>query len=630
MMWTTAKSIALYGVDRWGSDFLTVDAKGRLCVTADAHSTPIEAIVSDLTERGIGLPILLRFPSVIEQRINRIAEAFQSAIHTLSYSGSYRGVFPIKVNQECVVVRDVVAAARIHHMGLEAGSKPELLIVLSELEDPDAIIICNGYKDAEYIETAMMAQSLGRRPFLVVEKPSELDLIVRTAERLKVRPMIGVRAKLSSRGTGRWQSSSGDRAKFGLDAAQIVSLVDALETADMLDCLQLLHFHIGSQVSEIRAFKEAVNEAGRFYVELVKLGAPMGFLDVGGGLGVDYEGSQTNSKQSINYTIEEYAAGVVDGISRATNDAGVAHPHIVTEAGRATVAHHAVLIAEAIGVQRVGTAGDPDMVANDDPVPLVELAAIIHQIEPENVQQAWNDASSCREAIIAQFKLGLLDLRQRAAGEELYWRAVSDIRDHLTGMNDVPAELIDLPDLLADVYTTNFSIFQSMPDAWAIDQVFPIMPIHRLHQRPDRQGILGDLTCDSDGTLNRFVGAQRSLPLHSLDGDPYYLGCFLVGAYQEILGDLHNLFGDTHAAHVRIQPNGEHTIDRIDIGDSVADVLDYVHFSAAELLQSITRAADRAVAQNQMTRKQRASLLHCYEQGLEGYTYFEYPEGSGP
>lgn len=629
-MWSTAKSIALYGVDRWGSDFLSVDAKGRLCVTAGAHSTPIETIVSDLTQRGIGLPILLRFPGVIEHRINRIAEAFQSAIHTLSYNGSYRGVFPIKVNQECVVVRDVVAAERIHHMGLEAGSKPELLIVLSELEDPDAIIICNGYKDAEYIETAMMAQSLGRQPFLVVEKPSELELIIRTAERLQVRPMIGVRAKLSSRGTGRWQSSSGDRAKFGLDAAQIVSMVDDLEAAGMLDCLQLLHFHIGSQVSEIRAFKEAINEAGRFYVELVKLGAPMGFLDVGGGLGVDYEGSQTNSPQSINYTIEEYAAGVVEGISRVTNDAGVDHPHIVTEAGRATVAHHAILIAEAIGVQRVGTAGDPDMVANDDPAPLVELATIIHQIESNSVQQAWNDASSCRDAIIMQFKLGLLDLRQRAAGEELYWRAVSEIRDHMTGMNDVPAELTDLPDLLADVYTTNFSIFQSMPDAWAIDQVFPVMPIHRLHQRPDRQGIIGDLTCDSDGALDRFVGSQRTLPLHSLDGDPYYLGCFLVGAYQEILGDLHNLFGDTHAAHVRIQPDGRYTIDRIDIGDSVADVLDYVHFSAAELLQSITRAADRAVAQNQMTDEQRTSLIHCFEQGLEGYTYFEYPEGSRP
>ncbi len=592
---------------------------------AGPHSAALASIVSQLTGNEIGLPILLRFPDVIRSRVDRIASAFHDAIDTLSYDGSYRGVYPIKVNQERAVVRDIVAAARPHHMGLEAGSKPELLIVLAELDDPNAIIVCNGYKDAEYIETAMVAQTIGRRPFLVVEKPSELDLIISISQRLGIRPFIGVRARLASRGTGRWQSSSGDRAKFGLDAAQIVSMVDDLDSADMLDCLQLLHFHIGSQVSEIRAFKDAVNEAGRIYVELVKLGAPMGFLDVGGGLGVDYEGSQTSSSQSINYTVEEYAEDIVDGISRATNEAGVPHPHIVTEAGRAMVAHHAVLIAEAIGVQRVGTAGDPDMVASDDPAPLVEMAEIIEWIEPDCVQQAWHDALSNRDAVTTLFKLGLIDLRQRAVGEELFWRVVSEIRDLCERMDDVPSEVASLSDLLADVYTVNFSLFQSMPDAWAIEQVFPVMPIDRLNQQPDRHGILADLTCDSDGKLDRFVSGRRTLPLHSLDGTPYCLGFFLVGAYQEILGDLHNLFGDTHAVQVRLTGNDSYSIEHTEKGDNVSDVLHYVHYSADALLKTVQHAADEAVAQGRMNDGQRQLLIETVEVGLEGYTYFESP-----
>lgn len=623
--WTIDDSAALYGMNRWGEDFLTINDRGDLCVIAGDVSVSLSSVIEQLSKNEFDLPILLRFPDVLRQRIDRIACAFHDAIESLSYEGSYRGVFPIKVNQERAVVRDVVDAARPHHMGLEAGSKPELLIVLAELDDPDAIIVCNGYKDSEYIETAMVAQALGRRPFLVVEKPSELDEIISISHRLGVRPLIGVRAKLSSRGTGRWQSSSGDRAKFGLDAAQIVSMVDDLEAAGMLDCLQLLHFHIGSQVSAIRAFKDAINEAGRIYVELVKLGAPMAFLDVGGGLGVDYDGSQTNSSQSINYTIEEYAEDIVDGISRVTNEAGVPHPHIVTEAGRAMVAHHAILIAETIGVQRVGTAGDPDMVAKDDPAPLVELAEIGEWLEPDTVQQAWHDALSCRDALTTLFKLGLIDLRQRAVGEELFWRMVSEIRDLFSEMDDVPSEVAVLPDLLADVYTMNFSLFQSMPDAWAIDQVFPIMPISRLTEKPDRPSILADLTCDSDGKLDRFVSNQRTLPLHSLDGSPYRLGFFLVGAYQEILGDLHNLFGDTHAAQVRLGPDSSHTIERFETGDTVSDVLSYVHFSAEQLQQTIHQAANEALKTGRMSADQHDLLVKTYDEGLQGYTYFESP-----
>ena len=623
--WTIDDSADLYGMHRWGEDFLTINDRGDLCVIAGPHSVSLNSVIERLSTNQIDLPVLLRFPDVLRQRVDRIACAFSDAIDSLAYEGSYRGVFPIKVNQERAVVRDMVEALRPHNMGLEAGSKPELLIVLAELDDPNAIIVCNGYKDSEYIETAMVSQALGRRPFLVVEKPSELDEIIAISHRLGVRPFLGVRAKLSSRGTGRWQSSSGDRAKFGLDAAQIVSMVDDLEAAGMLDCLQLLHFHIGSQVSAIRAFKDAVNEAGRIYVELVKLGAPMGFLDVGGGLGVDYEGSQTNSSQSINYTIEEYAEDIVDGISRVTNEAGVPHPHIVTEAGRAMVAHHAILVAEAIGVQRVGTAGDPDMVANDDPAPLVELAEIGDWLEPTTVQQAWHDALSCRDAITTLFKLGLIDLRQRAVGEELFWRMVSEIRDLCSNMEDVPSEVAVLPDLLADVYTMNFSLFQSMPDAWAIDQIFPIMPISRLNKKPDRPAILADLTCDSDGKLDRFVSDQRTLPLHGLDGNPYRLGFFLVGAYQEILGDLHNLFGDTHAVQVRLGPNASHTIEHFETGDTVSDVLSYVHFDADQLQQTIQHAADEAVSAGHMSTDQSDALIRAYQEGLRGYTYFESP-----
>jgi arginine decarboxylase len=400
-------------------------------------------------------------------------------------------------------------------------------------------------------------------------------------------------------------------------------MIDELEAANMLDCLQLLHFHIGSQISAIRTFKTAVQEAARVYVELVRLGAPMGFLDVGGGLGVDYDGTRTDQTQSVNYTIEEYAEDVVATIAKITDEAGVPHPHIVTEAGRAMVAHHAVLITEVIDVQRIGSTGDPDMVARDDPETLIELAEILGWLDDDHVQAAWNDSVALRSSLITQFNLGLIDLRQRAVGEELFWRIASEIHGLVSEMSTKPQELSHLSEVLADTYTTNFSIFQSIPDTWAIDQLFPVMPITRLHEQPDRLGTLADLTCDSDGKIDHFIGDKKTLNLHSLDGQPYCLGFFLVGAYQEILGDLHNLFGDTHAVHVRLGGPEEYAIEHIELGDTVSEVLNYVHFDPTTLVDGVARAADKAIDEGRMTQAEKETLIRGYSAGLKGYTYFE-------
>jgi len=620
--WSSKKSALLYGVDSWGSDFLSIDELGRLNVTINGHSVAIQHIIDAAEKSELGLPILLRFPDILGSQINRLAGAFIKAIESAQYAGTYRGVFPIKVNQERCVVEDIICSSAHHHMGLEAGSKPELLIVLATLSDPDALIICNGYKDTEYIEAALWAQRLGRRPFLVVEKPSELTQIIALSSQMEIRPLIGIRARLSAKGTGRWQSSSGDRAKFGLDAAQIVSAIEELEAVNMLDCLQLLHFHIGSQISSIEPFRDAIKEAARIYVELHNMGAQMQFLDVGGGLGVHYGGSLTSETDSINYSMDEYAFEIVNGIAQVLAGTAVDHPHLITEAGRAMVAHHAFLVADVVEVERVGTAGDPEMVAKDDPEPLKELARLIEDVGTHNVEQTWKDALSARASVTTEFVSGRVNLRQRAVAEELFWRLIFEVQETTDTMVSVPDELTHISELLADTYTTNFSIFQSMPDAWAIDQRFPIMPIHRLQEEPTRNGVIVDLTCDSDGKLNRFISGQNSLPLHELDGTPYRLGFFLVGAYQEILGDLHNLFGDTHAIHVRLKGDS-FEIDSTEFGDTVHEVLGYVHFSSDELLDRIRLAADTAIQRGTMDDESKRQVIHFYESALDGYTYFE-------
>ena len=621
--WKASDGVRLYGLNRWGAEFLSATDDGDVCIGTTQPFTNLNAIIDQLVEEGMGLPILLRFPDVIQHRIEGLVNAFKKAALKHQYRGQYRGVYPIKVNQERCVVEDIIRSGRPHHFGLEAGSKPELLIVLALLEDPDAVIICNGYKDTEYIETALMAQRMGRRPFLVVEKPDELELIIDASNRLGVRPHLGVRARLASRGTGRWQKSSGDRAKFGLDVAQMVSLVEQLENADMLDCLTLLHFHIGSQMSDLTPFKEAITEGARMYVELAQLGAPMGFFDVGGGLGVDYTGHRANGEHSVNYSLEEYANVVVEILRSTTENAGVSHPNIVTEAGRAIVAHHAVLVANVLGVERVGLAGDPEMVAKDDPSILNDLASILDWLDSKTVQQAWDQAIVYRESLILEFKKGNLNLRQRALGEELFWCVASAIQEVIEELSSPPESLTHLTQLLADTYTTNFSLFQSIPDSWAIGQLFPIMPIHRLNEHPNRNGVLVDLTCDSDGKIDAFVSGKKTLPLHPLDGNEYRLGMFLVGAYQEILGDLHNLFGDTHAAHILLNGEGGFTVDQVERGDTVGQVLNYVHFDVQYLVDCVRKSCTLAVAEGRMTSAQYNQLLQFYTDGVEGYTYFE-------
>ncbi|MCB9760157.1 MAG: biosynthetic arginine decarboxylase [Alphaproteobacteria bacterium] len=627
--WSIQDSLELYNVPNWGKGFFDVNPQGHLVVTPagpDAGAIDLHALAQELRGRGIELPILVRFTDIVRRRIDTLAEVFTRAIRDYEYKGNYRGVYPVKVNQNRFLVEDLVRFERPHHMGLEAGSKPELLIVLALLDDPDAVIICNGYKDESYVETAMLAQRIGRRPFIVIEKLSEVDTIIRVADRLGLRPHLGVRAKLSSPGRGRWETSSGDTAKFGLTAREIVLAVHRLRDAGYLDCLQLLHFHIGSQVTAIRSFKEAIKEAARTYVELRRMGAPMGFFDVGGGLGVDYDGSQTAFESSVNYTEQEYAFDVVAGIETACEKAGVPHPDIITEAGRAMVAHHAVLLFDVLGVSALPSADVPLEPAADAPDILRDLREVFDLLSAKNFQECYHDAMQLREDARTAFNLGLLSLEDRARVEHLHWQICARIRDLVRARSYVPDELQRLERKMADIYYCNFSVFQSAPDAWAINQLFPCMPIHRLDERPDRRAVLADITCDSDGKVDRFIDlrdVKDVLELHAPDDKGYVLGLFLVGAYQEILGDLHNLFGDTNAVHVSLDPEGGYRIDHVLEGDTVTEVLTYMEYDRAELIRRIRRSAEEALRAGQLTLKQSRLLVKSFQQGLEGYTYLE-------
>lgn len=627
--WTIDDSADTYGIRHWGRDFLRIDPNGHLVVTpygTDGPWVDLEHLVDDVQRRGIGLPLLLRFTDLLKTRLDMIAHAFAAAMAEHGYEGQYRGVYPVKVNQQRQVVEEVVRFGRPYHFGLEAGSKPELLVVLAELDDPEALIICNGYKDIEYIETAMMAQRLGRQPIIVIEKMSEVQLAVEVARNTGIRPVLGVRAKLASRGAGRWEESTGDRAKFGLTVGEIVRALDELQAADMLDCLQLLHFHIGSQVSAIRSFKDALKEATRIFVELAKMGVPMRYFDVGGGLGVDYDGSRTNFSSSVNYTIEEYAGDVVWAIQQACDDAGVPHPTIVTETGRALVAHHAILVVDVLGIVERRVDSPPVEPLEDDPAVLHELYEIAQNVSRKNYQESWHDAVEAREQILHMFNLGLIDLRQRARGEHLFWQASSRIERSIRNLSYVPDDLEALPRSLADTYFCNFSVFQSAPDAWAVGQLFPVVPIHRLNERPTRRGVLADITCDSDGKIDHFIDlhdVKDYLELHPANGRPYHLGVFLVGAYQEILGDLHNLLGDTNAVQVELQGPDQYRLDSVVEGDRVTDVLNYVEYSRRELVRRVRAASERAVQCGTMSLEESARLLAAFQQGLEGYTYLE-------
>jgi arginine decarboxylase len=629
--WTPADSQALYNVTGWSNDFFHVGPDGTMQVTptGDAERTiDLYGLVQDLEDRGVQAPILLRFPDIVRTRIQTLAGAFSDAMTRYGYQGGYRGVYPIKVNQQAQLIEDMIDFLEPHHMGLEAGSKPELLVCLALLSDPKALIICNGYKDEEFIETALLGQKLGRNPVLVIEKLSEVHTILDTARRLGERPVLGVRARLATAGKSHWSSSSGDRAKFGLPARDLVALVRTLRDADYLDCLHLLHFHIGSQVTAIRSFKEAVREAGRTYTELVRMGAPMGLFDVGGGLGVDYDGSRTNFRASRNYSDQEYANDVVAGIQAACDAADVPHPDVVTETGRALVAHHSVLIFNVLGVSSQSAGGPPVDVPDDAPSQLVAMREVYDTLSDRNFREAWHDAVSLRSEALSAYTLGLVDLEQRADVEHLFWQIAGRVLRKIQGATYVPEELQALQVLTADTYYCNFSVFQSAPDAWAIDQLFPVMPIHRLDQEPTQRAVLADITCDSDGKLDRFIDlrdVKKVLELHPLQDQEYYLGLFMVGAYQEILGDLHNLFGDTNAVHVRLDREGYH-IDHVIEGDDVTDVLSYVGYASRDLIRRVRESSERAVKAGRLSARESRALMRVVQIGLRGYTYLERAE----
>jgi arginine decarboxylase len=624
--WTVEDAAELYCVPGWGLGLFGVNAAGHVVVRANDSEIDLKLLTDDLVARGIEPPILIRLTDVLRARIDALALAFRRAIEGEEYRGRFRGVFPIKVNQQRHVVEAVVRLSRPHHLGLECGSKPELMVVLAEMDDPEALIICNGYKDAEYIEMAMIARKLGRNCVIVIEQPDELEQVLSIADRLGISPLLGLRAKLDSPGAGRWKASAGPGSKFGLNAEDLVGTVSRLREAGELAGLRLLHYHLGSQISSIRRIRDAIHEAARTYVELRRLGAPMGILDVGGGLGIDYDGSRTDFASSMNYDLDEYARTVVTTTAQVCDDTGFEHPDIVTESGRATVAHSSVLVTPVLGVsQRPQEVAGPLAELRSDAID--ELIEIEGSISGRNPLEVWHRASAVRDRTSQLFSLGISNLEERAAVEARLWSIGRKLLRRF-GEEELPEDLESLPRQLADTCYCNFSVFQSVPDSWAVSQIFPVVPLARLDERPTRRAILADLTCDSDGKIDRFADLRDikyALEVHDqVPGQPYYLGIFLVGAYQEILGDLHNLFGDTNAVHVSSAPTARgYRVDSFVEGDRVSEVLRYVQYDHEALLDRLRNAVERAIDAGSLEVDEGARLLRNYRQGLAGYTYLE-------
>jgi arginine decarboxylase len=628
--WTVKDSSILYNVDGWGRDFFGINDAGNIEVTPSANGARIDLkeLVDDLKSRGINLPVLIRFSDILRTRIQQLFGSFQQAIADNDYRGVYRGVYPIKVNQQRHVVEELIEYGRPFNLGLEAGSKPELLVALALHDNPEALILCNGYKDRAFIETALLAQKLGRQVIITMDRVDELEVILQAAKELDVRPVIGVRARLSTKGAGKWVESTGDRSKFGLTTAEMVSVVERLRQEQMLDCLQLLHFHIGSQITAIRAIKDALREASRIFVELHALGANMKILDCGGGLGVDYDGSQTNFHSSVNYSLAEYAADIVSQIADACNAAKVPHPDIVTESGRALVAHHSVLVFDVLGVNEILVGEVPELVGDNEHRIIRQLYETYTSVSRKNFQESYHDALGLKEEAINAFNVGVLNLKERARIEQLFWATCERILKIVRDLAYVPDDLEGLEKQLSDTYYCNFSLFQSLPDHWAVRQLFPTVPIHRHDKQPTRRAILADLTCDSDGKMDEFIDLKdvsHFLPLHPLNGGPYYIASFLVGAYQEILGDLHNLFGDTDAVHVRLDGD-DYRVEHVVEGDSVTEVLSYVQYSKDDLISRVRRSVEVALRDKRLTMAESGRLMRRYEEALEGYTYLTVKE----
>ncbi|MBN1498545.1 MAG: biosynthetic arginine decarboxylase [Spirochaetes bacterium] len=629
--WTVDKSIDLYGIKNWGADYFSVNEKGEVVVTpfgknSNVHISLLD-VVSGLKERGLEMPVLLRFENILDSQISYLNESFRRAIKANNYRGKYRGVYPIKVNQQQQVLEEITRFGKRYHHGLEVGSKAELIAALSVFDDDDACLICNGYKDEEFISLGLYAVKMGFRCFFVIETPSELELIMKQSEIIGVKPNIGVRIKLSSKAGGHWTESGGDRSIFGLNTAQIIEVVDSLKKCGMLDCLQLLHYHLGSQVPNIRDIRMAVVEASRIYAELVKEGCKMGYLDLGGGLAVDYDGSKTNFTNSRNYSIDEYCADVIEQVMSVMDDAEIEHPIIVTESGRATVAYYSVLLFNVLDVTNFEPGEIPEAPPADCHELIENLYDVMNSLKLKNLQECYNDALYYRDEVREFFKHGRISLRERSFAENIFWGIINKIADEKNRLKHVPPDLDGIDSAIADIYYCNFSLFQSVPDSWAIDQLFPIMPIHRLTEMPTRDAVLADITCDCDGKIDSFIGLhdiEKTLPLHELkNGDEYFLSTFLLGAYQETLGDLHNLFGDTNVASIHVYENGDYDFVREIEGDSVADVLSYVEYVPKSMVEQFRKTAEKAIRHGKITVAERKEIMNAYETGLRGYTYFE-------
>jgi len=639
--WRIEDSLDLYNVAAWGKGYFSINAGGHVVVrpeTTAQHEIDLFEVVEGLKARDLTAPVVVRFSDILAHRLRRLHEAFAQAIAENDYRNQYAAVYPIKVNQQRLVVEEVYRYGKEFGFGLEVGSKPELLAVMAMTENaPERLIICNGFKDDSYIEAVTLATKLGRTIIPVVENFEELGLILKHAETYQVRPRMGVRVKLFSEGSGRWSASAGEKSKFGLFITEILELFNVLKSRDMLDCLQLVHCHPGSQLQDIRRVKDAINELAHVYAELKLMGAGLQYIDVGGGLGVDYDGSGTNFSSSMNYTLNEYASDVVYRIASVCNARDIPHPKIVSESGRAVAAYHSVLIFDALGSSALdkfrvtGDQAEDYNGADELPQPVHDLFEAYRSVSERRLVECYHDALTAREQVLQMFNLGLLSLEFRGLAERLYWATCARIRDACRKLERLPEELEDLEAILSDTYFCNFSVFQSLPDSWAIDQLFPIMPIHRLDERPTRTAVLADITCDYDGKIDHFVSprdVKRTLELHELRGEEkYYLAVFLVGAYQETLGDLHNLFGDTHVVHVRLHDEGGWWIEEIVKGDTANKVLEYMEYDVAELYPALARDCERAIRDGRMTLAESQAIKRFYESELNGYAYLE-PAGT--
>ena len=626
--WRIEDSAELYNITGWGLKYFSINDNGHVQVTPreGCASVDLKELMDELQIRDITAPVLLRFPDILDNRIEKISRCFKQAAEEYKYGAQNFIIYPIKVNQMRQVVDEIVSHGKKFNIGLEAGSKPELHAVLATNIDEHNLIICNGYKDENYVELALLAQKMGRRIFLVVEKLNELHLIARLAKRIGVRPNIGIRIKLSSSGSGKWEESGGDHSKFGLNSSELLEAVDALAKYKMEDCLKLIHFHIGSQITKIRRIKNALREATQFYVQLTKMGFSIDFIDIGGGLGVDYDGTRSSaSENSMNYSIQEYANDAISAIVDACEKNGLKQPNVITESGRSLSAHHSILIIETLETTQLPVWNDNEEVSDSDHELARELYQIWDRLGQQSLLESWHDALQIREEALDRFSLGMLDLHTRAQIEKLFWSVAREVNDIAKTMKHVPEEL-RISKMLPDKYFCNFSLFQSLPDSWAIDQMFPIMPISRLDEKPPRTATIQDVTCDSDGKINCFIsshGFSNALPIHPIkNGESYYLGVFLVGAYQEILGDMHNLFGDTNTVHVSVHKDG-YEIEQIIDGETVAEVLDYVQYNPKKLVRNVETWVTRSMKSGKITPEEGREFLSNYRSGLYGYTYLE-------